>query len=84
MLKRQELREQMCPSAEREAMIGLMAVAHPDQPASTWDVLRDALAQGCQSLDRRLEQCGPLQPEQFSLREANQRLEKRLENRRFA
>ncbi len=83
MLKRQEQREQMRPPAERDALAKLMAYLYPDQPADTWEVLRGALTQGCQSLDRGLEQGGPLQPERFSLREANQRLEKLLENRRF-
>lgn len=70
--------------AEHEAVTKLMADAYPEQPVDTWEVLRNALAAGCRSLDRRLEMCGPLQPERFSLREANQRLEKLLENRRFA
>ena len=83
MLRRQEQREQMCSPAERDALAKLMEDTHPDQPADTWEVLRSALAQGYQSLDRRLEQSGPLQPERFSLREANQRLEKLLAERRF-
>jgi pRiA4b ORF-3-like protein len=84
MLKRQELGETMCPPAEVETVIGILAAAHPDRPASTWELLRSVLADGCQSLDRRLEQYGPLKPERFSLREANERLGKRLEYRRFA
>jgi Plasmid pRiA4b ORF-3-like protein len=84
MLKRQEMRAKMCPPAERETMIGIMADAYPDQPVSNWEVLRNALAEGCQSLDRRLERLGPLEPDRFSLREANQRLEKFLEKRRLA
>ena len=83
MLRRQEQREQMCSPAERDALAKLMEDTYPDQPADTWEVLRSALAQGYQSLDRRLEQSGPLQPERFSLREANQRLEKLLEQQRF-
>ena len=84
MLKRQEQREQMGSPAEHEAMTKLMADAYPEQSADTWEVLRKALVVGDQSLDRRLEQSGPLQPERFSLREAKQRLEKLLEQRRFA
>ena len=38
----------------------------------------------CQSLDRRLEQSGPLAPERFSLREVNERVNQRLKARRFA
>ena len=84
MLRRQEQREQMCSPAEHDVMAKLMAEMYPDQPADTWEVLRSALADGHQSLDRRLERYGPLQPERFSLRETSQRLEKLLENRRFA
>ena len=83
LLRRQEQREQMGSPTERAALAKLMADVYPDQPADTREVLRSALAQGYQSLDRRLEQSGPLQPERFSLREANQRLEKLLEQRRF-
>ena len=84
MLRRQEQREQVGLPAEHDAMAKLMAEAYPEQPADTWEVSRNALAVGYQSLNRRLEQSGPLQPERFSLRVANQRLEKLLENRRFA
>jgi hypothetical protein len=74
----------LCPPAEIESVIGMLAAAHPDQPASTWDVLRSALDEGCQSIDQRLEQSGPLAPERFSLREVNERLDQRLKPRRFA
>ena len=57
-----------------EAGIEMFAAACPDQPAATWDVLRSALAEGLQSLDRRLVEYGPLQPERFSLGETNGRL----------
>lgn len=55
-----------------------------DRPANTWDLLRSVLADGTESLDRRLEQSGQLEPHRFSLREANERLAKLLEYRRFA
>ena len=42
------------------------------------------VADSTKSLDQRLEQSGRLEPEQFSLKEANQRLAKLLESRRFA
>ena len=83
MLRRQEQREQMGSPAERDAVAKLMADVYPDQPADTWEVLRSALAQGYKAWIGRLEQHGLLQPERFSLREANQRLEKLLEQRRF-
>jgi Plasmid pRiA4b ORF-3-like protein len=85
MLKRQEaLGDTLWPPAEIETVIGLLSAAHPDQPASAWHRLRSVLAEGCQSLDRRLEQSGPLAPERFRLREVNARLVKRLGSRRFA
>ena len=41
------------------------------------------MADGCQSLDRRLEEFGPLEPERFRLQEANARLVKLLQYRMF-
>ena len=84
MVKRQALGDTWCPPAEIETVIGMLAAAHPDRPASTWELLRSALDEGCQSLDRRLEQSGPLAPERFSLREVNERLNQRPKSRRFA
>jgi len=84
ILKRQELGEKMFPPAEVETVIATLTAEAPDRPANTWQVLRSVLAEECQSLDRRLEQYGPLQPERFSLREANERLAKLLGYRRFA
>jgi hypothetical protein len=49
----------------------------------SWQTLRQALDDGFQSIDRRLQEYGPLEPERFSLQEANQRLAKRLERMRF-
>jgi hypothetical protein len=83
MLKRQELGESMCTEAQVETVIGLLAAAHPDRPETPWDLLRSVLADGCQSLDRRLQQFGPREPERFRLQEANARLAKLLEYRRF-
>jgi hypothetical protein len=84
MLKRQEMGEQMFQPAQVETAIGVLAAAHPDHPVSTWELLRSVLTDGTESLDRRLEQSGRLEPERFSLREANERLAKLLEYRRFA
>ncbi len=42
------------------------------------------LADGAQSLDRRLERSGRLEPERFGLKEVNERLAKLLQYRRFA
>jgi len=43
-----------------EAMIGMFSAADPDEPASTWQTLRQALQDGFQSIDRRLQAYGPL------------------------
>jgi len=37
MLKRQEMGEQMGEPAQVETTIGVLAAAHPDDPASTWN-----------------------------------------------
>ena len=84
MLKRQEMGEQMFQPAQVESTIGVLAAAHPNRPASTWNLRRSVLADGAESLDRRLERSGRLEPERFSLREATERLVKLLEYRRFA
>ncbi len=52
----------------------VLAEACPNQPPATWDLLRSTLDEGFRSIDRRLQECGPLQPERFSLSEANERL----------
>jgi len=84
MLKRQEMGEKMFPPAEVETVISMLRAAHPDGPASTWEVLREVIAKSRVSLDRRLEESGPLTPERFNLLEANERLAKLLQYRRFA
>lgn len=66
-----------------ETTIRVLTAAHPDRAASTWDVLRRALADCAESLDQRLEQSGHLEPERFSVREVHERLAKLLEHRRF-
>ena len=74
MLKRQREGTTVSDPALVEAMIQLLAATHPDQPACAWNLLRDAVHEGWQSVDRRLKQYGPLDPGRFSLQEANQRL----------
>jgi hypothetical protein len=66
-----------------EAGIQMLAEACPGQPADTWDRLRTALGEGFQSIDRRLHELGPLQPERFSLQEANARLSELVRGRRL-
>jgi hypothetical protein len=84
MLKRQQMGEQMFQPEQVETAIRVLTAAHPDRPVSTWDLLRSVVADSAKSLDHRLEQSGRLEPERFSLQEANQRLAKLLEYRRFA
>ena len=57
-----------------EAGIEIFAKACPGQPAAMWDLLRSTLDDGFRSLDQRLKECGPLQPDRFHLGEANERL----------
>jgi hypothetical protein len=74
MLKRQQEGAAMSDPLLLEAAIQMLAKACPDQPARTWDLLRTALDEGFQSIDQRLKEFGPVQPERFSLEEANARL----------
>jgi hypothetical protein len=57
-----------------ETGIQLLAEACPDQSARTWELLHNVLGEGFQSIDRRLHELGPLQPDRFNLKEANPRL----------
>lgn len=61
----------------------MLSAAHPDQPSSSWDFLREAMAAGMRSIDRRLEEYGPLEPNRSSLKEASQRLAKLVERGRY-
>ena len=66
-----------------EAGIQMLAEACPEQPANRWDLLRTALDEGFQNIDRRLHELGPLQPDRFNLQEANARLSELAEGRRW-
>ena len=66
MLKRQEDGPAMSDRLLLAAGIELFALARIR--------LRSTLDEGFRSIDRRLQECGPLQPERFSLSEANERL----------
>jgi Plasmid pRiA4b ORF-3-like protein len=83
MLKRQKEGESMGTPAQVEAVIAMLTAAHPDQPASSWGILREVMDDGLRSIDRRLEQYGPLEPNRFSLKEANQRLAELMERGRY-
>jgi Plasmid pRiA4b ORF-3-like protein len=83
MLTRQREGDLMGTAAQVETVIAMLTAAHPDQPPSSWDLLREVMADGMRSIDQRLEQYGPLEPHRFSLKEANQRLVTRIERGRY-
>lgn len=83
MLKRQQEGKSMGTPAQVETVIALLTGAHPDQPTSSWEVLREVMEDGLRRIDQRLEQYGPLEPNRFPLQEANQRLAKLIERGRF-
>ena len=83
MLKRQQEGESMGTPAQVEAVIAMLTEARPDQPTSSWDLLRQVMDDGLKSIVQRLEEYGPLEPNRFSLKEANQRLAKRMERGRY-
>lgn len=66
-----------------DAGIQMLAEACPDERAGTWDLLRSVLSEGFESIDRRLKELGPVEPERFSLQEANARLNALAQSRRF-
>jgi hypothetical protein len=74
MLKRQQQGASVSDPVLVEATIRLLSATHPEQPASTWSLLRDAVREGWQNVDRRLLEHGPLEPNHFSLQEASERL----------
>ena len=83
MLRRQQEDESMGTPAQVEAIVVMLTAAHPDQPTSSWDLLGEVMDDGMRSIDQRLEQYGPLEPNRFSLKEVNQRLAKLIERGRY-
>jgi hypothetical protein len=83
MLKRQSEGKAICTPAQVEAVIERISASDPDVPASTWDQLRRVADEGMCSIDKRLEQYGPLDPHCFNLKQANQRLAKLAERGRY-
>jgi hypothetical protein len=83
MMKRQREGAAMSDPLRLEAGIQLMAAACPGEPAGTWDLLRTVLNQGFESIDRRLQELGPVEPDRFSLQEANARIDALAQSRRF-
>ena len=72
MLKRQRMGEAMCTPVQMEAVIAMLAVSDPEATPETWRSYREMLNEGFESIDRRLQEYGPLEPERFNLEEANQ------------
>ena len=58
-------------------VLGMLAATNPEAPPETWRSYREMLKEGFVSIDRRLQEFGPLEPERFNLDEANQRLARR-------
>ena len=83
MLKRQRVGAALSNPVLIEAGIQVLANACPDESSQTWDRLRTALDEGFQSIDERLKNLGPLQPDRFSLNEVNTRLTTWIENGRW-
>ena len=66
ILKRQKEGDLMGTPAQVEAIIALLTEAPPDQPASSWHILRETRDDGMRSIDQRWEEYGPLEPQRFS------------------
>lgn len=75
MLKRQREGSAMLEPKMVEAGIQMLTESSPDTPAGTWNLLHTAVDECLHSLDLRLKESGPLQPDRFSLQEANERLD---------
>ena len=73
----------MCAPVEMEALLRVLAASDAEAQADTWQSLREALNEGLESIDRRLQEYGPLEPERFRLQEANQRLAQREDSLRW-
>lgn len=74
MLKRQREGSAMLSPELVDTRIQMLTDASPSTPAETWNLLRSAVNDGLVSLDERLKEPRPLQPDRFSLPEANERL----------
>jgi Plasmid pRiA4b ORF-3-like protein len=83
MLKRQRNEPTLCNPALREAGIQMLAESCPDESAGTWDLLRTVLTEGLGSIDQKLDESGPIQPERFELAETNERLAALQQHGRF-
>jgi hypothetical protein len=54
MLKRQQEGGAIADPASVEATIQMLAWTNPDQPARTWDLLRETLDEGWRNIERIL------------------------------
>jgi len=68
---------------QMEAVVGMLAASDPEAPPETWRSYRELLNEGFASIDRRLQEFGPLEPERFHLEESNQRLAQRADRMRW-
>ena len=84
MMKRQREGAAISDPLRLEFGIQMMAVACPEQPTGTWDLLRTVLKDGFESIDRRLEELGPADPERFSLQKTNARLNTLAQSRSWS
>jgi hypothetical protein len=66
--------EAMCTPVQREAAVGRWAASDPQAPPETGRCYRQILQEGFASIDGRLQEHGPREPERFHLEEANRRL----------
>ena len=82
MLKRQRDGTAMLEPFTVEAGIQMLTESCPDTSAKTWDLLRRVVDDGLRSIDLRLKESGLLQPDRFSLQEANERLHLLMQRRR--
>ena len=83
MLKRQREGAAMSDPVRLQFGIHMLAQACPDEPTDRGDLLRSVLKEGFQSIDQRLQELGPLQPDRFNLQEANARLRQLAQGRRW-
>jgi hypothetical protein len=71
--------EAMCTPVQREAVVGRWAASDPEAPPETGRCYRQILQEGFASIDGRLQEYGPREPERFHLEEAHRRLGQREE-----
>ena len=81
MLKRQREGRAMLEPKMVEAGIQMLTESSPETPSGSWELLRTAVDDCLVSLDARLKEYGPLQPDRFSLQEANERLDHLMRQR---